>query len=67
MIKILGLTLTIGGAIALVIGVLGAFGNISIGVSPWALLILGIIFFFAGIGLLKYRKDTDTIEAQKKA
>jgi hypothetical protein len=59
MIKILGLILTLGGAIALVIGVLGAFGSMNTGMSPWPLIILGIIFFFAGIGLLKYRKDTD--------
>ncbi|TYP75005.1 hypothetical protein [Aquimarina intermedia] len=64
MIKILGFILTIGGAIALVIGILGAFGSISLGLSPWALLILGIIFFFSGIGLLKYRKDTDTVQSE---
>ncbi|RMA57037.1 hypothetical protein [Ulvibacter antarcticus] len=59
MIKILGFILTFGGAISLVIGVLGAFGSMDSGVSPWPLIILGVIFFFAGIGLLKYRKDTD--------
>ncbi|MFL1895555.1 hypothetical protein ACJRPK_07620 [Aquimarina sp. 2-A2] len=64
MIKILGFILTIGGAISLVLGVLGAFGSISLGLSPWALLILGIIFFFSGIGLLKYRKDTDTVQSK---
>ena len=66
MIKILGFILTIGGAIALVMGVLGAFGSMNTGLSPWALIILGVVFFFAGIGLLKYRKDTDTIEAENK-
>tara|TARA_R110002124_G_scaffold131910_2_gene294413 strand:- start:48793 stop:48978 length:186 start_codon:yes stop_codon:yes gene_type:complete len=59
MIKILGLILTLGGAISLVIGVLGVFGSMNIGISPWPLVILGVVFFFAGIGLLKYRKDTD--------
>lgn len=59
MIKILGFILTILGAVALVIGVLGAFGSMSVGMSPWALVIIGIVFFFAGIGLLKHRKDTD--------
>ncbi|WP_114492546.1 hypothetical protein [Candidatus Ulvibacter alkanivorans] len=63
MIKILGFILTIGGAIALIMGVLGAFGSFEIGLSPWALIILGVVFFFAGIGLLKYRKDTDTAES----
>lgn len=59
MIKILGFILTISGGISLVMGVLGAFGSMNVGMSPWALIILGIVFFFAGIGLLKNRKDTD--------
>ena len=57
MIKILGLIMTIGGAITLVLGVLGIFKSFSVGISPWALAILGIVFFFAGISLLKYRAD----------
>ncbi|MDC7996055.1 hypothetical protein [Altibacter sp. HG106] len=64
MIKILGFILTIGGAIALIMGVLGAFGSLSSGLSPWALIILGVVFFFAGIGLLKYRKDTDQVQTE---
>ncbi|MAP55480.1 hypothetical protein [Altibacter sp.] len=63
MIKILGFILTIGGGISLVMGVLGAFGSANVGLSPWALIILGVVFFFAGIGLLKYRKDTDVAES----
>ncbi len=63
MIKILGLILTVIGGIALVLGILGIFGSMSLGLSPWALAILGVIFFFAGIGLLKYRKDTDAINS----
>lgn len=59
MIKILGFILTLLGAVALVIGVLDAFGSMNVGMSPWALIIIGIVFFFAGIGLLKHRKDTD--------
>lgn len=54
MIKTLALILTLAGAIALVIGVMGIFGSFQVGLSPWALGILGIIFFFAGISLLKY-------------
>ena len=65
MIKILGFILTLGGGISLVLGVLGVFGSMSTGMSPWALIILGVVFFFAGIGLLKYRRDTDTIESEK--
>ncbi|HET8804057.1 MAG TPA: hypothetical protein VFM72_05720 [Aequorivita sp.] len=59
MIKILGFILTSLGGISLVMGVLGAFGSTNVGMSPWALIILGIVFFFAGISLLKHRKDTD--------
>lgn len=66
MIKILAFIFTIGGAIALIMGVLGAFGSLDSGLSPWPLIILGIVFFFAGIGLLKYRKDTDVIEAENE-
>ena len=39
MIKILGFILTIGGAIGLVLGILGLFGSLEIGLSPWALLL----------------------------
>lgn len=66
MIKILGFIMTIGGAIALIVGVLAVFGTMSMGISPWPFIILGVIFFFAGIGLLKYRKDTDVIDAENK-
>ncbi len=62
MIKILGFILTIAGGIVLVMGVFGAFGSLDIGINNWALIILGIVFFFAGIGLLKNRKDTDQIK-----
>ncbi|WP_432411541.1 hypothetical protein [Rasiella sp. SM2506] len=64
MIKILGLILTIAGGIALIMGVLGVFGSFETGLSPWALMILGVVFFFAGIGLLKYRKDTDNKDVE---
>ena len=64
MIKILALILTIAGAVGLVMGVLGIFGSISLMLSPWALTILGFVFFIAGISMLKYRKDTDVVEAE---
>ena len=64
MIKILALVMTIGGAIALVMGVLGIFGSIALMLSPWALTILGFVFFVAGISMLKYRKDTDEVQAE---
>ncbi|WP_445734396.1 hypothetical protein [Mariniflexile sp.] len=60
MIRILAMVLTLGGMIALIIGVLGIFGNNMVSLSPWALTILGGVFFIAGISMLKYRKDTPT-------
>lgn len=63
MIKILAFIMTIGGAIALAMGVLGIFGSVALMLSPWALTILGFIFFIAGISMLKYRRDTDSFDA----
>ena len=57
MIRVLALIITIGGMIALILGVLGIFGNNLVALSPWALSILGGIFFIAGVSMLKYRKD----------
>ncbi len=56
--------MTIGGAIALIMGVLGLFGSIALMLSPWALTILGFVFFIAGISMLKYRRDTDEVQAE---
>jgi hypothetical protein len=61
MIKALALTLTLVGFIGLILGVLGIFGRNVVALSPWALGILGLIFFTSGIGLLKRRRDTDEI------
>lgn len=58
MIKIVGLILTLVGFVGLVLGVLGIFGKNLVELHPWALAILGIIFFGAGVGLLK-RKSVD--------
>ncbi len=57
MIKILALILTVGGMIALIMGVLGIFGNNFVALNPWAMTILGGVFFIAGVSMLKYRKD----------
>jgi len=59
MIKILGLIMTIAGSVALIMGVLGAFGSLETGINPWALVILGVVFFFAGVGMLNSKTDTD--------
>ena len=57
MIRILAIILTIGGMVSLILGVLGIFGNNMVALSPWALTILGGIFFISGVSMLKYRKD----------
>ena len=64
MIKTLGFILTILGIIGLVLGVIGLFGANLVYMNSWALAILGLIFFFAGIGLLKRRPDTDEVPPQ---
>ena len=61
MIKIVAVILLIAGIVGLVLGVPGIFGRDIVQMSPWALAILGIIFFTSGIGLLKRRRDTDEI------
>lgn len=65
MIKVLAVIMLIGGAIALVMGVMGIFGSIAVMFSPWALAILGFIFFMAGMSMLKYRKDTDEVASEQ--
>ena len=57
MIRILAMLMTIGGMVALTLGVLGVFGNNLVGMNAWALSILGGIFFISGVSMLKYRKD----------
>ncbi len=61
MIKAIALLLTLVGFVALTMGVLGIFGEDLVELSPWALAILGLIFFSGGISLLKRRRDTDEI------
>ena len=53
MIRVLAIVLTLAGMVGLVLGVLGIFGQNYSTISPWAFAILGLIFFSAGIGLLK--------------
>ncbi|MEG9327190.1 hypothetical protein SAMN04488034_101171 [Salinimicrobium catena] len=63
MIKLLAFIMLIGGAISLVLGILGIFGSVALMLHPWALAIIGFIFFIAGISMLKYRRDTDEVAA----
>lgn len=62
MIRILAFILTIAGIVGLILGVLGIFGNNFVTLSPWAMTILGFVFFLAGVSMLKYRKDTPVTE-----
>ena len=67
MIKIIAVIMLIGGAIALVMGVLEIFGGgLGLAINPYALAILGFVFFIAGISMLKYRKDTDEVAVESK-
>lgn len=59
MIKALAFLLTLVGLVSLSMGVLGIFGPDIVALSPWALAILGFIFFLGGLSLLKQRRDTD--------
>jgi hypothetical protein len=61
MIKIVAVVLLLAGVVGLVLGIPGIFGRDLVAMSPWALAILGLIFFTSGIGLLKQRRDTDEI------
>ena len=61
MIKAIALLLTLVGFVGLTMGVLGIFGQDLVNLHPWALTILGLIFFSGGISLLKRRRDTDEI------
>ena len=52
--QILGLIFTVAGAGALVYGVIKIFeGGEALNGGSWAAAILGLVFFFAGIGLMK--------------
>lgn len=52
--QILGLIFTVAGAGGLVYGVIKIFeGGEAMNGGSWAASILGLIFFFAGIGLMK--------------
>lgn len=59
MIKALAIVLTIAGATGLILGVIGIFGPSLVAISPWALAILGLIFFVSGIGLLKRQAPSE--------
>jgi uncharacterized membrane protein len=45
---------------------MGVFVSLALMISPWALSILGFVFFISGISMLKYRKDTDEVAIENK-
>lgn len=50
--------LSIVGMIMIIFGVMGAFGKMDMGSYTWIFLILGIIFFPTGIGLMKTTRSS---------
>ena len=58
--QILGLIFTIAGAGGLVYGVIKIFeGGEAMNGGSWAATLLGLVFFFAGIGLMKSVSTTN--------
>ena len=51
--------LTIMGAVCLVIGVVGLFGQDILQGNPWVYTILGLVFFLAGISLMRTIRSTE--------
>lgn len=46
------------GMVLIVMGTFGAFGKMNLGSYTWICLILGIVFFPSGIGLMKSTRET---------
>ena len=51
-IKLLGLLITVAGMVLLIFGVVELFDGHLAG-SNWAFTLLGLVFFFGGLGLLR--------------
>ncbi|MGK7395745.1 MAG: hypothetical protein ACNS62_14290 [Candidatus Cyclobacteriaceae bacterium M3_2C_046] len=51
--QIIGIILLIIGAAGLLLGIFGIFGQSLVALSPWALSLIGVIFFIASVSLLK--------------
>lgn len=54
----MAIALSIIGIVMLIMGILGVFGKLDIGSYTWILLILGIIFFPAGVSLMKTTRSS---------
>lgn len=57
--KVMAGILTLLGAISLIIGVVGLFGQNVMQGNPWIYTILGAIFFLSGISLLRSVRSTE--------
>lgn len=56
--KGMAIGLSIVGMLLIIFGVMGAFGKMNIGSYTWIFLILGLIFFPTGIGVMKTTKSS---------
>ena len=59
MVKVLAWLLSIVGAAGVITGLLGFFGPVVVGFSPWVLLSGGFLLLLSGYGLLN--RDLDEI------
>lgn len=59
MIKVLAWLLSIVGAAGVIAGLLGFFGPVLVGFSPWILMTVGFLFLLSGYGLMN--RDLDEI------
>jgi hypothetical protein len=59
MIKVLAWLLSIVGAAGVIAGLLGFFGPVIVGFSPWILTIVGFLFLLSGYGLMN--RDLDEV------
>lgn len=57
--KGMAIILSLIGMVMIVFGVMGAFGKMNLGNYTWIFLILGIIFFPTGIGLMKTTRSSE--------
>lgn len=60
--KILGTLLVALGLLGLIPGVLGIFEKQQVlGLSPWALTLLGFIFFLSGVGIIQSMRSRSEV------
>lgn len=57
--RTLAIIVLILGALSLIFGIFGIYGDVTLIFSPYALAILGVVLFISGFTMLKGRKDSD--------